>query len=170
MWSSTCVETIYLVVILVAALALGACKPQPTPTPLPTATPIPTATVTVIPSPTSIPTASEPAPEHTFTEVGNVADLKGSHDITGRATVAGLQTLIIMGFNFDGKGPQADIRLVKGQDYANAALIITKLEQRPYQNGFFHAIIPSTVTSQTADSIIVYCPETNEAYASAQFK
>lgn len=166
---------IILVVMFVAAfMSLVACTPQATPQPTSTATPLPTETAiptpTEVPSPTPFPTANEPAPEFTFTSVGNVARFKGIHDVSGTAVVAGLQTLIIQGFNFDGKGPKADIRLVKGDDFANPVWIIKELEQRPYQNEIVFAHIPSSLQPGSADSIAVYCPETGEVYASAVFQ
>jgi len=163
-----------IVCVLLALLPLAACAPKPTPqptatpTPLPTETPVPTPTL--IPTPTPFPTASEPAPEFTFTEVGNVAELSGDHGVSATAVVAGLQTMIIQGFSFDGKGPKADIRLILGNDLANPVWIIQELEQRPYQKEIIFAHIPSSVKPGSADSIAVYCPETGEAYAVAVFK
>jgi len=167
-------KTTRVVFVLLAFLSLAACAPKPTPQPTPTATPVPTETPvptpTSPPTPTPFPTASEPAPEFTFTNVGDVARFSGTHGISGTAVVAGLQTLIIQGFNFDGKGPKADIRLVKGSDLANPAWIIQELEQRPYQNEIVFAHIPSSLQPGSADSIAVYCPETGEACAVAVFK
>ena len=167
-------KTTRVVFVLLAFLSLAACAPKPTPQPTPTATPVPTETPvptpTSPPTPTPFPTASEPAPEFTFTNVGNVAELSGAHGVSCTAVVAGLQTLIIQGFNFDGKGPKADIRLVLGDDLANPTWIIQELEQRPYQNEIVFAHIPSSVKPGSADSIAVYCPETGEAYAVAIFK
>ena len=167
-------KTTRVALVLLALLSLAACAPKPTPQPTATATPVPTETPvptpTPIPTPTPFPTASEPAPEFTFTEVGNVAELSGAHGVSATAVVAGLQTLIIQGFNFDGKGPKADLRLVLGNDLSNPVWIIQELEQRPYQNEIVFADIPSSVKPGSADSIAVYCPETGEAYAVAVFK
>lgn len=163
-----------IVLFLLTFWGLVACKPQAIPPSASTATPWPTETAvptpTEAPSPTPFPTASEPAPEFTFTDVGNVARFKGTHDVSGTAVVAGLQTLIIQGFNFDGKGPKADVRLVKGDDFSNPVWIIKELEQRPYQNEIIFAHIPSSLQPGSADSIAVYCPETGEVYASAVFQ
>ena len=163
-----------IAIFLLTLFTLAACKPSATPQPTSTATPLPTETAiptpTEIPSPTPFPTASEPAPEFTFTNVGNVARFKGTHDVSGTAVVAGLQTLIIQGFNFDGKGPKADVRLVKGDDFGHPVWIIRELEQRPYQNEIIFAHIPSSLQPGSADSIAVYCPETGEVYASAVFQ
>lgn len=151
-------------------LLLAGCDPKTAPRPGATAVLQVPAQPTLKPTPTPFPTPNEPAPERTFTAVGNVAELNGSHGITGRAVVAGLQTLIIQSFTFDGKGPQADIRLVKGQDYKNPAIVLLKLDQRAYEGEVLLLLIPSTVQPGSADSIAVYCPETDEVYASGLFQ
>ena len=119
--------------------------------------------------PTPFPTPAEVAPERTFTDVGDVAKLSGEHAVSGKAIVAGLQTLIIQKFYFDGKGPKADIRLVKDQDYENPAVIVFELEQKPYEDTFLLVRIPSSAGPGSANSIAVYCPETGEVYAVAKF-
>ncbi len=115
-------------------------------------------------------TAGEAAPEETFTKVGHVAHLDGQHSVSGKTIVARLQTLIIQTFTFDGKGPQADICLVQGQDYAEPAAVLFELENRPYEEEFLRLIIPSSVGPDDADSIAVYCEETGEVYAIAKFE
>ena len=168
-------RTLRIVGLLLIAISCLACAPRarkpadtPVPTSVPTETPVPTPTP--VPSPTPFPTANEPAPELTFTSVGNVAEFSGAHGVSGTAVVAGLQTLIIQGFNFDGKGLKADVRLVLGDDFANPAWIIQELEPRAYEKEIIFAHIPSSVKPGAADSIAVYCPETGEAYATALFK
>ncbi|MCD6520339.1 MAG: DM13 domain-containing protein [Anaerolineae bacterium] len=169
--------------LAICMLSLTGCSSQPTPTPLPTATATPTPQPSATPSPTAtpipsstpkptatpFPTRSEKAPGETFTKVGNVAQLKGEHGITGKAVVAGLQTIIIQGFTFDGKGPRADIRLVKGRDYQNPVAILLELEQHPYEGVLLLLHIPSSVKPGSADTIAVYCPETGQVYASGTF-
>ncbi|MGM0400888.1 MAG: hypothetical protein ACQEQT_06270, partial [Chloroflexota bacterium] len=66
--------------------------------------------------------------------------------------------------------PQADIRLVKGQDYADPAAVLLELESRPYEEEFLRLTIPSSVGPGDADSIAVYCDETDEVYAVARFQ
>ena len=158
--------------MLAIALLTGCAKA--TPTPQPTATPLPTATATLEPTatplPTEVPTPTlEPAPEAIFASVGDRAVFSGDHDASGKAVIAGLQTMIILGFNFDGKGPQADLRLVRGNDYDNPAAILVTLEARPYAQEFLQLRIPAEAAPGTADSIAVYCPETETAYAVAKF-
>ncbi len=162
-------------IVLICLLAVcSACGPAATPTPPPTATPLPSATplptATVVPSPTPFPTASEPAPEQTFTAVGNTATFSGLHGVAGKAIVAGLQTLIIQGFSYDGKGSTADIRLVLGDDYANPVAILMQLEPREYTDEMLLMVVPSSAGPGTADSIAVYSTETGEAFASQVFK
>lgn len=120
--------------------------------------------------PTAFPTPAEVAPERTFTEVGNVGSLEGTHGVQGQAVVAGLQTLIIQGFTFDGKGPAAEIRLVKAPDYASAAAVLATLEGRPYAGEFLLLTIPSSVTRENADRLVIYAPETGEVYAETTFQ
>ena len=163
-----------LVLLLVAACAKATPTPQPTSTPMPTATatPEPTATLepTATPIPTEVPTPTlEPAPEAIFAPVGYRAVFSGDHGVSGKAVVAGLQTMIILGMNFDGKGPEADLRLVLGDDYDNPIVILAELEQRPYEAEFMQLRIPADAAPGTADSIAVYCPETETAYAVAVF-
>lgn len=151
---------------LVATLIL-ACVPL-TPTPEPTAIPVPTEVPT--PTRTPFPTPAEPAPETAFVEIGSVALLQGDHGISGKAVVAGRQTLIIMSFKYDGKGPKADIRLVKGKNYEEPTAILTELEQRPYEGHYLLLHIPQSADAGTADAIAVYAPETGEVYAYAEFE
>lgn len=138
-----------------------------TATPLPTGTPVPTETFSSTRTP--FPTPVKEAPKETFASVGNVAYLNGHHDVSGKAIVAGLQTLIIQRFSFDGKGPNADIRLVQGQNYADPAAVLLDLEARSYDEEFLRLIIPSSVGPDDADNIVVYCEETNDVYAVAKF-
>jgi len=157
------------VVLLLCVLAsCAACGPKATPTPQPTATPTPTATP--LPTNTPFPTASELAPAATFTAVGNTATFSGTHGVSGKAIVAGLQTLIIQGFSFDGKGSVADVRLVLGEDYANPVAVLFELEQREYKSEMLYMIIPSSALPESADSIAIYCADTGEAYASQLFQ
>ena len=158
-----------IALVLLTLLTLAACGPKATPTPVNTLTPEPTNTPlptnTPVPSPTPFPKANEPAPEKIFTAVGNVATLSGEHGVSGQSIVAGLQTMIIQVFNYDGKGPSADIRLVKGEDYENPVAILLELEQRVYQDEMLLMIIPSAAGPGKADRIVVYCPETATVYA-----
>jgi hypothetical protein len=168
-------QALLIALLLTTCLALSACArptptPMPTATPAPTATPVPTATTVPTPTATPFPMASEPAPEEAFFAVGGLADLKGEHGVQGQAVVAGLQTLIIAGFSFDGKGPPAELRLVKGTDYENPAAVLMKLEQRAYSRETLHMILPTTAAPGSADSIALYCPETHEAYAVGRFR
>jgi len=155
--------------VLLALLAAGcdtvAIVPEvATPTEQATSSPAPTEML-----PTPFPTPAEVAPEQTFTNVGSIGFLSGDHGISGKAIVAGLQTLIIQGFNFDGKGPPADIRLVKGQDYDNPADVLAVLDQRSYENEMFLLIVPNEVTRENADRLVVYAPETGQVYAETTF-
>jgi hypothetical protein len=96
----------------------------------------------------------EVAPSKTFVRVGDVAHLSGGHGISGKAIVVGGQTLIIVGFRYDGTGSDVDIRLVNGDDYGNAVAKFVHLEPRVYRNEFFILCIPNS--AQVADRIVVY--------------
>ncbi len=141
---------------VVTMLDAGPSQAESASTPAPTATPFPTP--------------AEVAPEHTFTEVGNVGTLTGTHGVSGKAVVAGLQTLIIQGFSFDGKGSPADLRLVRDGAYTEPAVILATLEPRAYDGEMLLYIIPSSVTSENADRLVVYAPETSEVYAETTFQ
>ncbi len=117
---------------------------------------------------TITPTEEGGAPEATFTEVGNTATLSGQNGAAGKAVVAGLQTLIIVSFSFDGKA-QADLRLVKASDPGTAAYVLTKLE-RTYANETLQFTIPNELGPGTADSIAVFDTESGQALAIATFK
>ena len=158
--------------LLVAILCLSACSPAPTPTPIPTATatftPQPTDTPTVTPLPSRYPTSTTPAPEEAFTEVGSIADFSGE-STSGRAVVAGLQTIVIREFVFDGQCTKADIRLGKEGQFDQPAGILTTLEARPYNKETLVLTIPLEVTPDKADSIAVYCVETGEVLGWGRF-
>jgi hypothetical protein len=161
-----------IVLFALAAALLAGCVPFITPLPrdfTPQVAETPTPAVTATPAATPFPTPAEVAPEQTFTAVGDVAILEGEHGVSGKAIVMGLQTLIIQVFNYDGKASQADIRLVKGEDYDNPAAILVELEQRPYEDEIIFASIPASVGPDAADTIAVYNPETGEVYASSEF-
>jgi len=168
-----------ILVVLFLPLVLISCRPSTTPEP--TSPPVPSPTATLHTPPTSeptdapvatvppFPTANEPAPESTFARVGSVSEFESEYGISGRAIVAGLQTLIIQGFQYDGKGPRLDIRLVKGQDYENAVAVLLELDQRAYREESLHMIIPSCAGPGTADTIAIYSPETGQVYATGKF-
>ncbi|MHB9034194.1 MAG: hypothetical protein ACYC6L_14235 [Anaerolineae bacterium] len=121
-----------------------------------------------LPTTTAAPTQIGGAPEATFTAVGNTATFSGENGTSGKAVVAGLQTLIILTFSFDGKA-QADLRLVKASDPAKAALILTKLE-RAYNKETLQFVIPNELAPDSADSIAVYDTAKNKVLAIATFQ
>jgi hypothetical protein len=172
------------VMLIVFLMVLSACAvPTPptavpaAPTAEPTATPAPTVppTATVAaeanrPVSSPFPTPDEVAPEETFKQVGSVAHLSGAHDVSGKAVVAGLQTLIIQGFTYDGKGSQADIRLVKGDELDDPAHVLIELEDRPYDAEFLLFQIPSSLERGSADRVVVYSRADGEAYGVGVFE
>lgn len=134
-----------------------------------TFTPVLTATFTPRPTCTSVPTPSEVAPEATFTSVGAMAEFAGTPGVNGKAVVAGLQTLILYEFSFDGKRADVDIRLVSGEEYANPVAVLIELEPRAYAHELILTRIPSAIGPGSADRVVVYSPDTGEVYAEARF-
>ncbi|MBM3187327.1 MAG: hypothetical protein FJZ90_01230 [Chloroflexi bacterium] len=156
-----------LVLCLCAALTLAACVPLPPEIAAQFGGAAPAATST--PTTTPFPTPSEPPPDKPFTDIGSIAVLEGAHGISGRAVVAGRQTLIIVAFYYDGKAPAADIRLVKGEAYDQPAAVFLTLEQRPYENEYLLFNIPQAAGEGTADTLVVYAPDTGEVLAKGVF-
>jgi len=151
---------------------LPTVPPAPTETPIPpTATPAPTDEPTVVPTSTRTPypTPDGVAPEKTFAEVGTVAKFEGTHGVSGKAVIAGLQTLIIQRFSFDGKGPKVDIRLVKDANYEEPVVVLAELDARVYEAETLLVRIPAAAGPDTVDSLVIYCPETQEVYGTASF-
>ena len=150
-------------------LSLAACNKNPTPWPTTQAQSSAT-TDSNIPDNTETvsPTALNGAPEATFTGVGNTATFTGLNATEGKAVVAGLQTLIILAFHFDGK-VKADIRLVKGTDYAKAIYVFSQLD-RAYDAETLQFTIPAHLAPGLADTIAIYATETNQVLAAAVFQ
>jgi hypothetical protein len=177
-------------ILIVSMIALSACTaaspvtavpavtiPEPTPTapPAPTVAAVANAPTTAPaesekPTSSPFPTPAEVAPEETFRQVGSVAHLSGTHGVAGKAIVAGLQTLIIQGFTYDGKGSQADIRLVQGEDVDDPAHILIELEERAYEGEFLLFHIPSSLERGSADRIVVYSRADGEMYGVGIFE
>ena len=156
------VGTLFTALCLAAAIA--ACTPTPSPTPVPTIEPQDTPSATA----TAVPTEMGGAPEATFREVGSTATLNGQNSCSGKAVVAGLQTLIIVSFSFDGKVP-ADLRLVNASDPHTASYVLAELT-RPYDKETLQFSIPQEVGPGTADSIAVYDTQAGRVLAIATFE
>lgn len=158
--------------VLILCLA-PACRPTNTPTPVqptavvpPTETPIPST-----PTPRVWPTSQTPAPEIAVLPVGYTATFQETqHGVIGKAVMAGLQTMIISAFSFDGQGPAAEIRLVKQGNWDEAVAVLLQLEQRPYDRELLVMQVPSHLTPMQADSIAIYCPETKTLYGWGLFQ
>ena len=150
-------------------LSLAACNTNPTPFPTIQAQST-TTTDHNNPDNTDVvsPTTLNGAPEETFIAVGSTTTFTGLNAIEGKAVVAGLQTLIILGFHFDGK-VKADIRLVKGTDYANPIYVFTELN-RAYDAEVLQFAIPGHLTPGSADTIAVYDTENNQVLAAGVFQ
>ena len=158
-----------LLCIIYTVLSSAACNNNPTP--WPTIQAQSTATIDPNnPDNTDVvsPTALNGAPEATFAQVGSTATFTGLNAIEGKAVVAGLQTLIILAFHFDGK-VKADIRLVKGTDYAKPIYIFSELD-RAYDAETLQFTIPAHLAPGLADTIAIYATETNQVLAAAVFQ
>lgn len=158
--------------VLILGLTVG-CRPTATPTPAePTAVVLPTETaIPPTPTPKVWPTSQTPAPEIAVLPVGYTATLQETqHGVIGKAVMAGLQTMIINGFSFDGQGPPAELRLVKQGDWDVAVAVLLQLEQRPYDQELLVMEVPGHLEPMQADSIAVYCPETKTLYGWGLFQ
>jgi len=168
------VKPILAVTLLAVALSLlVGCRPTATPTPpQPTAVVEPTATpVPPTPTPKVWPTSQTPAPDFGVVPVGYTATLQETqHGVIGKAVMAGLQTIIIHGFSFDGLGPAAEIRLVKEGNWDVAVATLLELERRAYDQELLVMQVPSHLQQMEADSIAVYCPETQTLYGWGRFQ
>jgi len=93
------------------------------------------------------------APPETFARVGETADLYG-YGMSGRVTVAGLQTIILRNFSYDGSAGTVDIRLVNRGDYENP---VAKYDVLGCANGeWFRLCIPGWLRRGDADRIAVF--------------
>lgn len=149
------------------------CRPAPTAAPtvsMPPETPTPT-TALATPTLKIWPTASAVAPDEPVIPVGYVANFQDTqHGVSGKAVMAGLQTIVISGFTYDGQGPLADIRLVKEGELDKAVAILANLEQRPYQQELLVLTVPSDLQPGDADSIAVYCEELKASFGWGRFQ
>lgn len=159
------------VLLTIIVCLLAGCQATPTSTPqVPTAQPTLT---TVPPTPTTRvwPTSSTPAPEEPVIPVGHTTTLQDTqHGVSGKAVMAGLQTILINEFTYDGQGPAVDVRLVKEGDLGNAVAILGKLEQRPYDGELLIFTVPSDLKPGDADSISVYCYEFEASFGWGRFQ
>ena len=163
------IVTLWVLVLCLAA----ACRPTTMPTPVqPTAVVVPTETpIPPTPTPKVWPTSQTPAPELAVLPVGYTATFQETqHGVIGKAVMAGLQTMIISAFSFDGQGPAAEIRLVKQGNWDVAVAVLLQLEQRPYDKELLVMEVPSHLEPMQADSIAVYCPETKTLYGWGLFQ
>ncbi len=158
--------------VLVIALLSGsvACQSQPTPTasppPQPTLTPVP-------PSPTIVvwPTSSTPAPEEPVIRVGDVAVLGDTlSGVAGKAIMAGLQTIILNNFSYDGSCGNVEVRLVKEESRETVVSVLGRVETRPYDNETLIFTVSSDLQPGSANSILLHCAESNTSLGWGRFK
>jgi hypothetical protein len=159
----------------------------PVATPLPTATetPFPTATSTPEPTRRPVPTkalsgfsttvAVSPAISTTemvtpttvltptvaavpFTIIGTRAVLSpAANGVTGSAVLFSPREFTMIGFNYDGQCPIADIRLSKEGFPKPPVSVLLYLEPRPYKDESLRVPIPADVAPNSANALFVYC-------------
>lgn len=170
-------KTLAKAVLLVVALSmLVACQQQPTPTPTPAPTPSPTAqpTATRVPPTPTIkvwPTSSTPGPEEPVIRVGDVAvlqDTKGG--VSGKAIMAGLQTIILNNFAYDGSCGVLEVRLVKEESRDTVVSVLGRVEKRTHSNEALILTVSSELKPGAADSILLYCVESATTLGWGRFK
>jgi len=159
----------------------------PVATPLPTATdtPFPTATSLPAPTPRPVPTnapsgvstagAASPAVSATamvtptttltstvgavpFTIIGTRAVLSpAANGVTGSAVLFSPREFTMIGFNYDGQCPIADIRLSMEGFPKPPVSVLLYLESRPYKDESLRVPIPADVAPNSANALFVYC-------------
>jgi hypothetical protein len=168
---SLLVNTFAKTMLLVVALpVLTACQPQVTPTPVPTAQPTATS---VPPTPTIKvwPTSSTPAPEEPVIRVGDVAVLQDTKSgVSGKAIMAGLQTIILNNFTYDGSCATLEVRLAKAASRDTVVGLLGTVEKRAYSNEALVLTVPSDLKPGAADSILLYCTESATTLGWGTFK
>lgn len=160
------------VLLTIIVCLLAGCQATPTSTPQVPTTAQPTATA-IPPTPTTKvwPTSSTPAPEEPVIPVGHTTTLQDTqHGVSGKAVMAGLQTILINEFTYDGQGPAVDVRLVKEGDLGEAVVVLGKLEQKPYDRELLIFTVPSDLKPGDADSISVYCSELQASFGWGLFQ
>lgn len=160
------------VLLTVIVCVLAGCQAAPTATPQVPTTARPTATA-IPPTPTMKvwPTSLTPAPEQPVIPVGHTTTFQDTqHGVSGKAIMAGLQTILINEFTYDGQGPAVDVRLVKEGDLGKAVAVLGKLEQRPYDRELLVFNVPADLKPGDADSISVYCYEFEASFGWGRFQ
>ena len=137
---------ILLALILVGVLLL--CQPGKAQEPDPIATPTPAYTV-YLPF-----VANWTYPWETFAKVGSVANYAGFNGMSGKAIVAGLQTLAVL-MNSDGT-TSAEIWLCKWPDLETPVWIVGELDQRVYDHEWLWVTIPWWLYDGSADTIVIF--------------
>ena len=157
-------KPILIVLLLGAALALGACGQDGSPTPSPaTSTPKLIPTATPPPPPTPLPTASGP-----FLPVGHEAEIEGqAHGVAGTARVLGDRQILIRGFSYDGKGKNADIRLAREGQFDQPLAVLAQLDEA-VQTALLLSV-PPDVEFGAAEVIVVYSQSEGKAYGVGKF-
>jgi hypothetical protein len=128
--------------------------PTPSPTRPATATraATPTPADTATPAPTSTPQA-EP-----FTKIGSRVVLSpASNGVTGSAVLFSPREITMIGFNYDGQCPIADIRLGMEGFPKPPVSVLVYLEARPYKDESLTVPIPADLPPNSANALFVYC-------------
>jgi len=121
--------------------------------------------------PTPIPTPVEVAPECTFTDVGNTARFTGPHGLSGLIVVAGLQTIVIPGFCWNGEPEQLKIEMLHedAEGYLETVAVLTRLRQYRYVNRILVLQVPAWIGHEDASIVAFRGARTGTTYVIVEF-
>jgi len=121
--------------------------------------------------PTPIPTPVEIAPERTFTDVGNTAWFTGPHGLSGTIVVAGLQTIVIPDFCWEGEPEQLKIVMLHedADGYLETVATLTRLRQYRYVNRILVLRVPAWIGHEDASIVAFRGARTGTTYVMAEF-
>ena len=111
------------------------------------------------------------APPETFTDVGNTVAFTGDYGLKGKVVVAGLETLIIVGFCWRGEPSPLAVTLSKPlpSGYLEERVRLTVLPQGVYENEIIVMPIPRWVRHDDASVVGLYDWRNDWYYVAAVF-
>jgi hypothetical protein len=83
--------------------------------------------------------------------------------------MAGLQTIILNNLVYDGSCDTVEVRLVREDDRDAVVAVLGQLEQRAYDNEGLVFAVPSDLEPGAADSILLYCVESQTSLGWGRF-
>ena len=145
----TRINPLYFITLLLALILVGVlllCLPSKAQEPEPTPTPEFKVYLPFV--------ANWTYPWETFVKVGSMATYAGFNGMSGKAIVAGLQTLAIQ-INSDGT-TIAEVWLCKWPDLETPVWVVGKLDARVYENEWLWVSIPWWMYYGSADTIVIF--------------